>query len=469
LPPFDVGVVKSAAQDSFDANAVCGTSYLSLRLSSNRIHPSMKKPPIRGRRRKGCRVSETQPPTLNSTPARADSEDLFLPDLADFYLEGSEEAAATEGQNAPPETAKVQQLGSLAPYSIEAGSSESRERDGSTASYAGDNFFERNIGEPAEIIEGILREGQLAAFGGPFGMGKTPVLIDLIVCIIHGLNWCGRRVERRPVIVIDCETPGADYKKAVKAISERHGLPLPRVRENLLIYLERDHPSEPDTEHLMQVVSENKQQPKIEFVGELLEIQPHAVVIIDPLEMFFRLDTSKKADVMSLYRPLRILMGKFPHAAMINTFNLRKMDRKGGRSDLLSDPRGWLEEVCGSLDLLNRSDVRLGIDSRGDDIRVLNGIVRGKEMHPVLIRPFVDTQERLAGFEQVPAGDLDLLSAFTDRQKAHWDKLPKEFKFEEVADQTVPRSTLSRLIKRTLSLGALTKTHEGVFRKTGTR
>jgi hypothetical protein len=335
----------------------------------------------------------------------------------------------------------------------------------SNAAPVGTSFFYRNIEARSEIIEGILREGELAAFGGPFGMGKSPLLYDLTVCLIYGLSWCGCKVERRPVIAIDCETPGADYKNAITAISCRYGVPVPRVRADLFVYLERDDPSEPDTKHLLQVVSETKHGPKLDLIHDLLELRPNAVVIIDPLEMFFRLDTAKKADVMSLYRPLRSLMGEFPHAAVLNTFNLRKIDRKGGRADLLSDPRGWLEEVCGSLDLLNRSDVRLGIDMRGEDVRVINGIVRGREMNPMLIRTFVDAQERQAGFERVLSSQQDLLCALAERQREYWKKLPSEFKFEDAADKLVPRSSLHRLIKRVCSLGVLRKADDGVFRK----
>ena len=140
--------------------------------------------------------------------------------------------------------------------------------------------------------------------------------------------------------------------------------------------------------------------------------------------MFFRLDTTKKPDVLGLYRELRNLLARFPKAAMMMTFNLRKRDRKNGRANLLSDPRGWLEEVCGSLDLLNRSDVRLGIDCQGDDARVINGIVRGQEMHPLLIRSVTGSNDELAGFEQVTPDDLDFLVCADADQRAHWDKLP---------------------------------------------
>jgi hypothetical protein len=326
-------------------------------------------------------------------------------------------------------------------------------------------FFERNCVERPEIIEGILRESQLAAFAGPFGMGKSPVLADLVVRLIHGLSWCGRKVAQRPVIHIDCETAGPDYKRAITAIASRLGVRAPSVPAELDVYLERDDAREASTEVLLKAVSEHGHKSKLRLIETALSWKPNAVVFIDPLEMFFRLDTTKKADVLGLYRELRNLLARFPKAAMMLTFNLRKRDRKNAKANLLSDPRDWLEEVCGSLDLLNRSDVRLGIDCQEEEVRVINGIVRGREMHPLLIRSVTGSNDELAGFEQVTPDDLDLLVALTEKQRGHWDKLPSQFRFEEVAEKIIPRTSLFRIIKRATSIGALTKGDDGAFRK----
>jgi hypothetical protein len=327
------------------------------------------------------------------------------------------------------------------------------------------SFFERNTEERAEIIEGLLREGQLVAFAGPFGMGKSPVLADLTVRLLYGLEWCGRKLEQRPVVCFDCETAGPDYKNAVTAIATRLGVPVPRVPDDLEIYLERDNADEPATAALLKALSEPEQASKFALIEEALCRKPNAVVIIDPLEMLLRIDTVKKSEVLGLYRELRNLLAKFPEAAILNTFNLRKKDRRTQRVDLLSAPREWLEEVCGSLDILNRSDVRLGIDLREDDVRVINGIVRGREMHPVLLRSVRDASDRLAGFEQVTPGQLDLTHVLARTQFGYWNKLPREFKFEEIADVLVPRSSLSRIIKATSAFGALQRGEHGTFTK----
>ena len=329
------------------------------------------------------------------------------------------------------------------------------------------HFFERNREDRVELIEGLLREGQLAAFAGPFGMGKSPVLADLTVRFIHGLEWCGRKLARRPVIVFDCETAGPDYRRAVTAIASRLGVTVPRVPDDLDVYLEHDPISEANTTALVAALANPGHVSKLDLICRALQSKPNAVVLVDPLEMLFRLDTGKKKEVLELYRDLRTLLAKFQKAVLLMTFNLRKKDRKNARADLLSSPRDWLEEVCGSLDILNRSDVRLGIDIQRDDVRVINGIVRGREMHPILIRTFMNADEHPAGFEQVAPDQLEVFTSLTSNQRTYWEALPQQFKFEEIADKTVPRSTLSRLIKATTSFGALSKGDDGMFRKVG--
>jgi hypothetical protein len=330
-----------------------------------------------------------------------------------------------------------------------------------------DDFFQRNCAERAEVVEGLLQEGQLAAFGGAFGMGKSPLLADLTVRLVHGLEWCGRKLEKRPVIALDFETAGPDYKRAIQRNATRLRVPVPRVPEELDVYLEHDDISEPGTAALMQALSQPKIEARLQLLESALKRKPDAIVMIDPLEMLFRVDTTKKPHVLALYRALRTLLAPFPKAALICTFNLRKRNRKGEQPDLAFNPRDWLEEICGSLDLMNRADVRLGMDTRGDDVRIVNGIVRGREMHPILIRPFVNSDDQLAGFERITPDELALEtgSGLSTTQKTHWKALPQEFRFEEVADKLVPRSSLSRLIKHMTSLGALAKGQDGIFRK----
>jgi hypothetical protein len=326
------------------------------------------------------------------------------------------------------------------------------------------NFFTRNATPRREIIEGLIREQQLVAFAGPYGVGKSPVLADIVIHVLNGMVWCGRAVEKRPVIHFDLETPGPVYRANVRNTATRLNLSLPKVPEELDIYLEHDDRTELGTEKLFAALAEPRFKARFKLIEEALDAKPDALVIIDPLELLFRIDTTSKVYVLTLYAALRGLLSRHQCAAMLITFNLRKRDKKASPSDLLTDPRGWLEEVCGTLDILNRSDVRLGMDRYGEDARVINGIRRGEDMHPLIVRPIDIASDTYAGFELCPPDAATTCFLLTPGQRVYWDKLPKEFRFDEVADSLVPRSTLDRLLKRAKSAG-LVEQVGGIWKK----
>ena len=111
--------------------------------------------------------------------------------------------------------------------------------------------------------------------------------------------------------------------------------------------------------------------------------------------------------------------------------------------------------------------MRLGIDRHphDDDVRVINGIRRGEDLHPLLIRSVGNPAEGLEGFEAVPQGVIELTSSLTETQLNHWNELPpNQFRFEEGV-KSVPRTSLYRLIERAKSVGLLLETG-GVYKKT---
>jgi hypothetical protein len=314
-------------------------------------------------------------------------------------------------------------------------------------------FFTSNNEQRPEIVSGLIREGQLAVLAGTYGVGKSPLLSHISICMLNGIPWCGHEVNHRPVIAFDLESAGPTYKRNFANVAERFHVQLPRIPAQLEAYLEHDAADAPATIKLLDLVKSKTLDQRIDFIKEALRRKPNALVVIDPLELLFRLDTRDKTHVLLLYGHLRYLLASFPHSAILFTLNLRKKDRRStNQPDLLTDPRGWLEEVSGSLDILNRCDVRLGLDFHGEDVRVINGVRRGEDMHPMLIRPVGELPDGLAGFESCPPTDLTLKFALTPTLLTYWDKLPQDFRFEDMADRIVPRSTLHRLLKKAQSL-----------------
>lgn len=327
------------------------------------------------------------------------------------------------------------------------------------------DFFTQNNEPRPEIISGLIREGQLAVLAGTYGVGKSPLLSDIMICLVNGIPWCGREVQQRPVIAFDLESSGPTFKRNLTNVARRFRVDLPIVPDDLEAYIEHDAASAPATAKLLELIKEKDLDKRVDFLEEALGRKAEAIIMIDPLELLFRIDTRDKTHVLWLYSRLRNLLARYPKSAVIFTLNLRKKDRRStSQPDLLTDPRAWLEDVSGSLDILNRCDVRLGIDFNGEDVRVINGVRRGEDMHPLLIRLVGDLPDGLAGFEPCSPTDLTLKLTLTTTQLAYWEKLPQEFRFEEIADRVVPRATLYRLLKKAQSL-TIVEERNGVWRK----
>jgi len=332
-----------------------------------------------------------------------------------------------------------------------------RKLDRITNSSPAVDFFERLTVPREEIIEGILREKQLAALAGPFGVGKSPAIADIITHRVRGMPWCGRNVRPGPVIIVDLENERGAWSRNVRNIAHRLGVCCPKVPDEMEVYLLNDDPCEPPTRRLLDALSSKGFELRLKLLEDAMGRKSDALVVIDPVDVLFPIKKNDGRQVLALFRKLKQLLTQYSRAAIVLTFNLRKQDRRARRANLLSAPRDWLEEIAGSLDLCNRSDVRIGMDfeDEAEGVRVINGIRRNEEMRPLLVQPVTlnNNQESLAGFELVTVDGAGLRSVLTSRQLAYWRKLPCVWRFDEVADRLVPRASLSRIIHRVGSLG----------------
>jgi len=79
----------------------------------------------------------------------------------------------------------------------------------------------------------------------------------------------------------------------------------------------------------------------------------------------------------------------------------------------------------------------------------------------------MSTDNNLAGFELCLPDRSNLEAVFTKKQLEYWNKLPAQFRFEDIADQLVPRATLDRLLKRAESVGWVEQNADGTWQKKG--
>ena len=318
-------------------------------------------------------------------------------------------------------------------------------------------YYLRNRKPQAEVVEGLICESKITVLGGDYGVGKSPLIADLVLHIVNGLDWCDRKVEKRPVIHFDFETPAQKYKTDLEHGAARLGIALPSVPDQLEPYFWNDDMAEPNTARLIEM--SDSVEESLALVRESLKKKPNATVIFDPIEMFARVNKREAVEVVQLYRTFRRLFAEYPQAAILCTFNLKKEDKKSPKPNLLANARGWLEEVSGAKEIMSRSDIRLGIDFFDDEqvIRVINGVQRGEAFNPLLVQPAGDPE---AGFQLCRPDCFSLRDVLRPKQLSYWHSLPERFTFKEARTAGVPNSSLGRLIARASSVGLLHKDGE---------
>lgn len=310
------------------------------------------------------------------------------------------------------------------------------------------SFFEEDIPLRPEIISGMFRESQIITLAGPFNVGKSPLLADIAAHVSRGVPWCGRPVLKRPVIHFDFESSDPAFRRNYRNICKGH---LPQVPDEIEPYIQN---ANDERSKILQasMPSFNKM---IELMKSILARKPNALFIFDPIELAFPIEMTKP-NVLKLYRAFRSLFSQFNQMSTLSTHNLRKVDRRAtGYPDLAKDPHSWLEEISGTLDIVNRSDVRIGMARYSEGVSVVNGARRSEDMHPLLLAPIDDNPDELAGFRPITSSIKDLARIFSDEQLANWNKLPSRFKFSDHASNGIAKSSLSRLIHRAISIGIM--------------
>src|SRR6266446_5016630 len=100
-------------------------------------------------------------------------------------------------------------------------------------------FFSYPIEAPPDIVSGIISERQIGYLAADWCLGKTPVFQQLALCVAKGIPFLGQETTKRPVVILDAETPYEDYRPSIERIAKRLEVAVDDV--NLHIFLRHGH------------------------------------------------------------------------------------------------------------------------------------------------------------------------------------------------------------------------------------
>lgn len=292
---------------------------------------------------------------------------------------------------------------------------------------------------PAAVVEDLIMEGTVNLLIGDSGLGKTPLLEQLAICVATGIPFLGLDTQKGKVLFCDAESAGAHFVGYIRALEDFLGV---TTEEDAIRY------------YLANLTAADE-APVSEFetkVADLVASVSPKLVIIDCLRPFWP-DAELKSEIAArVMRNLRQIATK-AGCAIIIVHHRRKEARAQKGIDppnLETNHREWLNEAAGTRALVNQTDCRLGIDiakGAGGAYPEETYCIAGFSKHEGDILPTYF--ERVYDKDGRPRGYAPSVPGLTAEQARIFNALPSPYTFADVfaAQKSRSRKTASQLLK----------------------
>jgi hypothetical protein len=290
----------------------------------------------------------------------------------------------------------------------------------------------------AFVVDGLLSAKSVAVAAGDSAIGKSPLVLELALCVAAGAPFLGMATAQGRVLYLDLENPLADCKMMRDALVRF--LQLGNAPEDFLLMTEPP----PD---LAQVIA---------------EIRPQ-LVVIDSVRSFRPEATKSNVEAGNWLKGIRAQARKYG-CAFLFVHHLRKPDRSFGPPDLESNSVvNWLLEMEGPRAFVNQTDLRIAITEGEQDVAL-----RVKWSRRVYGDSPLVLLERIYDEEGDPAGYRAATGAalLSQHRREALEKLPPEFSFKK-AKAALGRADdpTNKFLLQCMQLGVIEKVKKGHYRK----
>lgn len=295
------------------------------------------------------------------------------------------------------------------------------------------------------LIDRLIGSRSVNILIGDSGIGKTPLAIQLGICVAAGCRFLGRLVRQERILYCDAESGPRQFQDTLANVSRFVGLKSPPLK--FLVWSPNfGGPPEANTWLWRSLLTR-------------VEVFRPKLVIVDPLRAFWPDAEEKTASAIRMIQQQREAARKYK-CTWINVHHPRKRNFQNPVS-LVNDRFEWFQEAAGSRALVNGTDSRLGVElnHQGRGELVLAGFVRSEG--------FIEPQylERVCNESQHPQGYRVLSGAdfLNDRYRSALTKLPSQFRFRDahrLLGQTSSSATTA-FVNQCVSFGLITSGGDG--------
>jgi AAA domain len=305
------------------------------------------------------------------------------------------------------------------------------------------------------LVQGLLPSRSVGLLVGDSGLGKSPLVYQLGMCVAAGIPFLGRKTQQGRVLLTDFENGLGDASELMERIRGHLGLSC-GPSDFLFWSLNDCLPRYGQGVHTL--------------LDMLKDVRP-ALAIIDALGSFRPEAEEKNSAATRTLQEFRTLTNEFGMTAL-GIHHRRKLSRRAEESAgplEHANLRRWFEDARGASTLINGSDMRLGVDEpdlsavKKDDVAlVLRGFGRIKgEVGPLFIARDCGEDGDPQGYRLLTGPEL----LFNAEQQAAFEKLPSEFGFKDAklmygrADQPT-----TNWLRRLTDLGLVERYGRGRYR-----
>jgi hypothetical protein len=319
---------------------------------------------------------------------------------------------------------------------------------------------QRTITRRTYVVDPIIPTGKSTLLVGDSGIGKTPFLYQLGLCVAGGRTFLNMPVKQGPVLYIDAETSLEHSTEYQKKLTTYLGFP---PEAELPFYISgRWHG-----------LGQDEVLTKVE--GFVALVRP-VLVMFDCVRVLWENAEKDNAQARAMWKFHEHLQGKFG-CATVAVHHLRKppLDPKTGRelgAKLQLEPREWLRNSAGTGALLNTCESRVGValyKGRSDRNKtiVLGGFAKSDGDYEPLVA------ERVPGDDGKPVGYVVNVEALREQlpeeMRQLLEALPEAFRNKDAvrlgATMSMSETKVNNTLPKLMAAQRVMKEEDGSYRK----
>jgi RecA-family ATPase len=273
----------------------------------------------------------------------------------------------------------------------------------------------KEVGSQNHLIEELLPERSLGLLVGDSGLGKSPFVYQMGLCVAAGIPFLGRAVRQGRVLCLDFENGIGEVNGIITHISQFLGLDEPPSDLQLWNFNDCSETFGQRSETALDI---------IKAIGPKL-------VIVDSLTGLYPDIEDKNSLATQHYQELRKAM-RDCDTSIFALHHVKKPSDSPPPALEDCGVREWLLQARGARALINASDARFGVDMsrrcRDEEIALVVkgfGRVRG-EFGPIYLKRVRDEDGEPLAYDVVTGVQL----LFNDEQATVFARLPQEFRFK---------------------------------------